>query len=232
MSYGRLALLTLVAFASLSAQNGPPPKSREIDDLLTKAGQSGAAGDKTAAVGILEIALQKIQKDADLKSRETDVLNRLGRAYLDAQRPADAVRTYRVMLDGMKSECSAESISSAERCAEAQYNMGTAQMYNGQFAAAVVTLNHAVANFALCIKTSGSPEYRASRLKQQADAENLMAAGLFRSGKKDEGIAAFEHAIQDFATVMKDPAAPPGLRDSAAASMKDAQTSLDLLKKN
>jgi tetratricopeptide (TPR) repeat protein len=235
MSIARLPLLLILTFLALGAQDAPKkgvsPSEREIDDLITKSTQSGAAGDKFAAIATLETALQKVQKDPSLKGRESDVLNRLGHAYLDAQRPAEAVRTFQVMLDAMKAECVPNS-AAADRCAGAQYGMGTALMYKGDFQAAVPVLRRAIANFAQVVKGGYTEDYRMNMLKQQGDAQSLLAAALFRSGNKAEGIAAFERAVQEFSTVVKNPGTPEPLRVSAQTSLKDAQTSLDLLKKN
>jgi len=231
MKTSRALVSLLLSAWVVWGQAAPSPKDREIEDLLTKAGQAAAAGNKAAAVGLLEGALQKVQKDPSLKEREPDVLSRLGKAYVDAQRPADAVRTYQILIEELKADCKAGG-ARVDRCAEGQYGLGTAQMYQGDFAGAAVTLQRAIASFAVLVKGSYTEDYRMARLKQQGDARALLAAALFRTGNKPEAIAAFERAIQEFAAVEKNAKSGETLRSAARTSMKDAQTSLDLLKKN
>ena len=243
MRIGRLALFPILAFLSAHAQDAPPPPQppasataaqpvidHELDDLLAKATQATAAGDKLSALRFLESALQRVQKVSAPKERETDVLGRLGKAYLEVQRPADALRTYRILLEEMKADCGLAAM--ADRCADAQYGMASAQMYAGDFKSAVPILRRAVANYALVVKGGYAEDYRMNKLKQQADAQSLLAAALFRTGNKADGIAAFERAIQQFSEVLKNASTPANLRASAESSLKDAQTSLDLLKKN
>jgi tetratricopeptide (TPR) repeat protein len=210
--------------------SGTTPADRELDGIFSKATAAGTAGDKLGAINLLESALQKVQKDPLLKPRENDVLSRLGKAYVDAQRPADGVRAYQILLENLKEECRPGS-AGLDRCADAQYGMGTAQMYKGDFAGATTTLRAAMANYAALTKAGYTGDYRLNKLKLHADAQALLAAALFRTGKKPEAISTFERAIQEFSSVAGDANAPEALRSSARASMKDAQTSLDLLKK-
>ncbi|HXK02533.1 MAG TPA: tetratricopeptide repeat protein [Verrucomicrobiae bacterium] len=229
MTICRPALVLLVAGGAAWAQNAP--KDREIQEILMKSSQASAAGDKATVVTLLETALQKVQKDPGLKEDEPEVLARLGKAYVDAQRYPDAVRTYQVLMESIKQDCLPGS-PRVDRCADGQYGLGTAQMYKGDFAGAATTLRQAIAGYAVLVKGSVAEDFRMARLKQQADAQALLAAALFRTGKKPEAIAAFERAIQQFGTVEKSPASSDALRTAARASTKDAQTSLDLLRKN
>jgi tetratricopeptide (TPR) repeat protein len=232
MSIRRLALLP-VLYCCAAAQNPPQPSAagRELEEFLFKSQQAAAVGDHTTAINLMESALQKVQKDPALKDRESDVLGRLGKAYMDGGRPAEAVRTYQVLFTALGDDCRPGS-PGLDRCAEPQYWMGTAQMQKGDFAAAVITLHQATASFAGLVKGASTDLYRMGKLKSQADAQSLLAAALFRTGKKADAIATFERAIEQFSIVEKNPATPETIRASAQVSRKDAQASLDLLKKN
>ena len=231
MTIGRLTLPFLLALLAASAQPQQPAPERELDDLIAKSTAYGAAGDKQRAITLMEAALQKLQKDPSLKGRESDVLNRLAKAYVEGQRYPEGVRTYQILLEVLKPLC-APGGGGADQCADAQYALGSAQMYKGDFPGAAATLRLSIANYAVVIKGGYVESYRMGKLKLQADAQALLAAALFRSGKKAEAIAAFERAIQQFGTVARNENTPEALRTSAQASMKDAQTSLDLLRKN
>ncbi|HTS66480.1 MAG TPA: tetratricopeptide repeat protein [Candidatus Acidoferrales bacterium] len=229
MTIRRAAPALLLLCGVVCAQDAS--KDRELDDILMKAAQSEAAGDKSATVNLLETALQKTQKNLALKDREPEVLAKLGKAYVALQRPAEAVRTYQLLLDTLKQDCGPAS-PRMDRCAEAQYGMGTAEMYKGDFAAAATILRQAIASYSVLVKGSVTDEFRMARLKQQADAQSLLAAALFRTGKKPEAIAAFERALQQLGLVEKNPASGDTLREAARTSARDAQASLDLLRKN
>jgi tetratricopeptide (TPR) repeat protein len=233
MTIGRLTLTCFLVVLTAGAQGPPqrPGSEKELDDIINKSTALGAAGDKAAAISGMESALQKVQKDPSLKGREQDVLNRLAKAYLDGKRTAESVRTYQVLLEAMKQECAPGS-TGVDRCADAQYGLGTAQMYKGDFQGAANVLKLAIANYATVVKGGFVEEFRMTKLKLQGDAQALLAAALFRTGKKAEAIAAFELAIQQFGTVTRNASSPEALRGTAQASMRDAQTSLDLLRRN
>lgn len=233
MSILRLALIPALCWCA-AAQNPPAPAAdanRELEEILFKSQQAAALGDHVTAINLMENALQKVQKNPALKDRESDVLGRLGKEFMDSGRPAEAIRTYQVLLGELGDDCRAGS-PRIDRCAEPQYWMGTAQMQKGDFPGAVVTLRQAVASFADLVKGASTDLYRMAKLKAQSDAQSLLAAALFRTGKKADAIAMFERAVQQFSIVENNPATPETIRSSAQTSKKDAQTSLDLLKKN
>jgi tetratricopeptide (TPR) repeat protein len=196
-----------------------------------KSKQAAARGDHATAIRLIESALEEVQRDPALRDRENDVLGRLGKEYLDGGRPADAIRTYQVLLRELGDDCRPGS-PRIDQCAEPQYWLGTAQMQKGDFAAAVTTLRQSAASFAVLVKGASTDFYRMAQLKGQADSQSLLAAALFRTGKKADAIMMFERAIEQFSIVEKNPATPDGVRTAAQTSKRDAQTSLDLLKKN
>ena len=226
----------VAAAAALPAQQWPSDASpaklspdQQLNAQLMEGDHAKVLGDHAAAIKLYENALQRVRTEAPLKNREEEVLQRLSAAYIAAQRPKDAVRMSTLVLEFHKEDCK-PGASGVERCADAQYGLGVALMHAGDFTRAVTQLNAAVANFAK-IGLEGDEAYRMTKLKQRGDAESMAAAALFRSGQKPQAIAAFRKAIATLSTVANDSKLDPGTRGSARTSLKDAQTSLELLEK-
>jgi tetratricopeptide (TPR) repeat protein len=232
MSLRRLAFIPFFCWCAAAQPAAQPlAASRELDEILTKSQQAAAMNDHAIAINLMETALGKVQKDPALKDRETEVLGRLGKEYLDGGRPAEAIRTYQLLLAGLGDDCHTGS-PRLDACAEPQYWLGTAHMQKGDFAAAVPVLRQSAANYGDLVKGASTDLYRMAKLKSQSDVQSLLAAALFRTGKKTDAIAMFERAIDQFSVVVENPATPDPIRTSAETSRKDAQTSLDLIKKN
>jgi tetratricopeptide (TPR) repeat protein len=225
-----IAGVICAAAALAVAQEAPPTGPlKELSDMMTKAGQVSASGNKMGAIKILEAALIKTQTDPALKGRDLDVLRGMGRVYVEAQRPADAVRVLQILLAEMKDSCVVGK-PLAERCADVEYDLGTAQMYANDFAGAVVTLRKSIPLYEAMIKGSPDAGYQMAKLKLQANAQSMLGAALFRSGDLPGGIAGYEKAVKEYTAVMKNPASGDGLSMMAKQSMGDAQAALKLLK--
>jgi tetratricopeptide (TPR) repeat protein len=232
MSLRRVAVIPFLCWCAAAQPPAQAPAAAgELDEILTKSQQAAAMNDHATAINLVETALGKVQKDPALKDRESEVLSRLGKEYLDGGRSAEAIRTYRLLLTGLGDDCRPGS-PRIDACAEPQYWLGTAHMQKGDFAAAVAVLRQSAASYGDLVKGASTDLYRMAKLKSQADAQSLLAAALFRTGKKADAIAMFERAIDQFSVVVKSPATPEPIRVPAEASRKDAQTSLDLIKKN
>ena len=72
---------------------------------------------------------------------------------------------------------------------------------------------------------------RLMTLKLQANVQSMLAAALFRSGKKAESIAAYQLAVDEYTRIINNPESGEGLTNLAKQSRQDAQQSLDLIKK-
>jgi tetratricopeptide (TPR) repeat protein len=228
----RVGLVSLLCWCAVGQNVAPPPAAaQEVGEILVKSKQAAALGDHATAIRLMETALQKVQKDPALKDRENEVLGRLGKEYVDGGQAALAIQTYQLLLRELGDDCRPGS-PRIDQCAEPEYWLGTAQMQKGDFTTAVTTLQQSAASFAALVSGASTDFYRMANLKGQADSQSLLGAALFRTGKKADAITMFERAIEQFLIVEKNPATPDGVRTAAETSKKDAQTSLDLLKKN
>jgi tetratricopeptide (TPR) repeat protein len=228
-SMRRNVVLLALSAAAVWAQEATPPAVAALNETLAKAGQLAAGGNKMGALQVLEGALIKTQTDPMLKGRDIDVLRAMGRVYVEAQRPADAIRTYQTLMNEMKPDC-APGKRLWENCADVLYDLGTAQMYANDFAGAVVTLRKAIPMYEAMIKAGVSMDYKMAKLKLEGNSQSMLGAALFRSGDLEGGIAGYEKAVQEYTTVMKNPKSGDGLQMLARQSLSDAQNALKLLK--
>ena len=229
-------IVLILTVQGVAAQDQTPAPSKQtlletqLDTMLRQADRAHTSGDNALAAKGLEDALLKVRSQPLLAKREDNVLMRLASAYLDSQRPAEAVRAYAALLELRKPGCRPGTIT-VESCAEARYGLGSAQMYSGDFQGALDNLTAAITNFASLAAGGGPEEYRMIKLKQQADAQSLAAAAWFRTGQKDKAIAAFRKAIEQFSIVERNAKIQEDIRKGARDSAKDAKASLDLLEK-
>ena len=232
MQTGRIVLPLIACLAAFAQAPAPQPSDKEkaLDIVVTKANQMGANGDRAGQIQLLQATLQKIQTDPVLHTKEVDVMRHLARAYSDAQHYPDAVRVYTIAMGKLKDECVPAS-PGAERCAATAYDMGVAQMYQGDFAGAVNTLRPATTLYAAAGKRAPTTVVRLMTLKLQANVQSMLAAALFRSGKKAESIAAYQLAIDEYTRIINNPESGDGLGNLAKQSRQDAQQSMDLIKK-
>lgn len=226
----RMVIVGLVCAAVVSAQDAAAPSpGKELNDLMGRAQQLSSSGNKAGALQLLETLLVKTQTEPALKGRDQDVLRTMGRVYVEANRPADAVRVYQMMLNEMKGECVVGK-PLVERCTDVHYDLGTAQMYANDFAGAVVTLRKAIPLYEAMMKAKPDPGFQMAKLKLEANTQSMLGAALFRSGDLAGGIAAYEKSVQQYTAVMKNPASGDGLAMMAKQSMADAQAALKLLR--
>jgi tetratricopeptide (TPR) repeat protein len=217
--------LTLAPFAQ-TPKAGP---AKEFDDLLEQASKSSGMGDQTTAIKALEKALALAQREPALKGRDADVLRGMGHVYSAAKQYPNAIRAYRTLLESIKSDCVAGK-PEADVCADVYYDLGTAQMFASDFAGAAVTLRKGIPLYEAMVHGRGEPSYKMAKLKLEANTQSMLAAALFRSGNLAGAIATYEKAIQQYKTVIDNPASGEGLQMLARQSMAQEQQSLNLLK--
>ena len=221
----------LMLVASAGAQQNASPMKPTPDQLLSmrlaELDRVKVMGDLPGAIKGYEDVLDLVEADSALKNRGEEVLQRLAASYLAAQRPADGIRVSRRILELHAEDCkpAAEWI---ERCADAQYGLGLALMHAGEFAGAATELTASADNFGK-VKMDGDESFRMTKLKQRGDAEALLAAALFRSGKKEQAVATFRKAVATLTIVTDNEKLDPATRGSALRSRTDAEGSLKLL---
>jgi tetratricopeptide (TPR) repeat protein len=224
----RLAMAVVVSAAGLWAQVPQTGPAKELNDMLDEAGKASGRGDNATAIRVLEAALIKVQKDPSLKGHDIDVLRGLGHVYSAANQFPNAVRSYKAMVDEMGATCGLGK-SKAELCADIYYDLGTAQMQSGDFAGAAVTLGKGVPIYDAIQRGPARGDYKMAKLKLGANTNSMLGAALFRSGNLEGGIAAYQRAVQQYNTVIKNPESGDGLQALARGSLRDAQESLNLL---
>ena len=121
--------LAVAAIASAQEQSiSPEDANARLSQLITKSDQTKVMGDAAAAVKGYEEALARVKSQPALKDREEEVLQHLASGYIAAQRPVDAVRVSRRLLEFHAEDCK-PGAPGVERCADAQYGLGLAMMH-------------------------------------------------------------------------------------------------------
>jgi len=166
-----------------------------------------------------------------MKGDEDSLLIRLGRAYFIARRLDEAVRAFALLLGPRMEDCR-QGVAAVEYCAEAQHYIGFANMQKGNFEAAVPFLTKSMDSYARAAGESEFIEYRMIQLKQQAEAETMLAAALLHIGRKERAIDALNHAIAQLSTVERNNEIQDAIRASARRSLQDARAALQLTLKN
>lgn len=201
----------------------------ELEKQIDDGARATAALNHMEAIKILEDALRKIRSNPSLKKMESDCLVRLGYAYLGPLRLDDALRSFTPALDPAMN---CKSRMAMESCADAQYGVGTVQMYKSDFAAAVSNLGKALATYGKAVAGDHPEEFRMKKIVQKAKVEGLLGAALFRTGDKPKAIETLRHSVSQLTIVAKNEKLSQELRNSAHGALLDAQKSLDLLQQN
>jgi tetratricopeptide (TPR) repeat protein len=222
----RIVMALALSATGLLAQEDPMKK---LSDLMDQAGNASNRGDKAEALKLLKTALSMTSSTPALKGKRLEVLRGMGHVYEDAKQYPQAVQAYTMLVNSAPGGC-LPGKPEAERCAEVFYDMGRAQMFQSDFAGAVITLKKAFPLYAALIKSGTGPDYKMAKLKLQANARSMLGAALFRSGDLDAAIVEYQKAIGEYQTVANNPEATDGLKMLAKQSMAQEQQSLDLLK--
>jgi len=238
-----------VAFNVLEAQVAPPQmpprqdsvdvsaniskkqleRENQLDRLLAQAEKDRSQDDFASALIGFRKALATVRSEPLLREQEDRVLSKVSRAYLEVKQPEEAVRSYAALLELRKDDCRPDA-KEIERCAEAQCDLGLAQMYRGDFSAAVSILREAVTTYGTAASGDHLEEYRMIKLKQRAEAQTLLATALFRTGRRSDALGILDSAIKQLDTVQRNENIQDSIRASARSGLRQAEQVLGALK--
>jgi len=201
----------------------------QLDGVISQGDQALRSGNASDAIKQYESALDLVQKQPLLTEREPWVLKKLASGYMQGSRPKDAIPIYAKLLAFRKGDCESESAAVSD-CGDAQYGLGVAKAYSGDFLGAVTLFSDAQANYAKAEKSGGFHEFTMIQVKNQGQTKLWMGIALNRLGRTQDALAAIEAAIQQLSRVQSDESILIGIRDDAARSLQQAQTILARLK--
>jgi tetratricopeptide (TPR) repeat protein len=200
-----------------------------LDGVLARAELALKGGNASDAVKQYELALELANKEPLLIDQRERVLRRAGDAYLAANRPADAIAVYQKRLTIIEVDCAPDS-NEVSTCASAQRELGIAKMRAHDFEGALASFRATEGNYARAEKASDFHEISMIQVMEQAKTKVLLAVALVQLGKSSEATATVQDAIPQFVRVKDDREIQAGIRESAASSLKDAQTLVARLK--
>lgn len=201
----------------------------QLDGVISQGDQALHNGNSSDAIRHYAGALDLVHRQPLLADRESWVLNKLASGYMQGNRPKDAIPIYSKLLNAKKSDCESES-AAVSNCGDAQYRLGAAKAYAGDFQGALALFRDAEANYAKAEKSSNFHEFTLIQVKNQGQTKLWIAIAFSRLGKTLDALAAVEAAIPQLTRVQSDESILIGIRDDAARSLRDAQTLLTRLK--
>jgi tetratricopeptide (TPR) repeat protein len=234
-------VVAVIAFSSLHAlaqEPGPPQRqdsvtvsagiSKEqlaledrLKGIVSQGDQELRNGNATEAIKQYESALEFARSQPLLAEQRKRVMEKLAAGYIAGQRATDAIPIYSTFLDEVKEDCESKS-TALDNCGDAHRRLGIAKASAGDFSGALASLREARAAH---VKSEplGDHEWQMVESNSQALTDIWIAVALFRLGQIPEAITTIETAIPIFSRVGADNDINPGLRDSAARSLEEAQ---------
>jgi tetratricopeptide (TPR) repeat protein len=201
----------------------------QLNAVLLKADQAIKAGQPDEAVKQYEVALTMVHKEPLLAEQKERVLRKADSAYLQANRPADAIQISQELIESLKKDCDSNS-TAVSTCADAQQQLAVARMHTGDFEGGLTALQQAEANYAKAEKASTRHEFTMIEIKEEAQTKIFAAVALFRLGKIADAAVTIDEAIAQLNRVKDDNSINVGIREDATNSIQEAHTILEKLK--
>jgi tetratricopeptide (TPR) repeat protein len=200
-----------------------------LNGILSAGDQALKSGNNPDAIKLYEDAFDLLQKEPLLAEQKDRVLKKLGTGYFQGKRMKDAIRIFSDRVDAHRNDCESQS-TAISKCADAESDLGTAKMYDGDFSGALLTFQDTASKFAAAEKLGGSHEFTMVEMMHEAEAKVSIALALFQLGKRDEAITYTESAILELTAVRNDQNVQSGIHNEAAASAEAALSLLSRLR--
>jgi tetratricopeptide (TPR) repeat protein len=201
----------------------------QLNAIISGGDQALKGGNAANAIKEYESAFDLVQKQPLLAEQKDRVLKKLGTGYFRGNRFNEAIHTYSDLVEANKKDCESES-TAVSNCAEAESDLGVAQMYGGDFIDALASLQDAAAKYAKAQKVSEFHEFTMLEIMNEARTKLSISVVLFRLGRTGEAITTTEGAIPKLAIVQTDQEILVGIRNEAGESLQEAQKLLERLK--
>jgi len=144
----------------------------------------------------------------------------LGETYLMTGNIAEATKLDEQMLKNKPNDVTGRMIK------------GRLEAIKGDFPAALPFLREAVASYGKAASGGSSEDYRMIKLKQQAEAQTLLAMALFRTGQRKDALGILDGATQQLDKVQGNEKIEASIRESARKSLKQREQILEAIKGN
>jgi tetratricopeptide (TPR) repeat protein len=239
-----LTLLPLQVFAqsdqriqrkdSITVSAGIPKEQLALEDqlngILSQGDQLLKAGNAADAIKEYQLAVELVKKEPLLAGKDYWVHKKLADGYMRSKQPNDAIPIYEKLLDARERDCQPDAPTQLA-CADAQLDLGKADMQAGNFPDATPLLQAADSRYTKAEKLSvDSHEFAMIQVKNQGQTKLLIAVALYKTGKTPEALATVETAISELTRVQSDETIQVFIRDDAARSLQHAQTMITHLK--
>jgi tetratricopeptide (TPR) repeat protein len=219
---------------SITVSAGIPKEQLALEDqlngILSQGDQLLKAGNAADAIKEYQLAVELVKKEPLLGGKDYWVHKKLADGYMRSKQPNDAIPIYEKLLDARERDCQPDAPTQLA-CADAQLDLGKADMQAGNFPDATPLLQAADSRYTKAEKLSvDSHEFAMIQVKNQGQTKLLIAVALYKTGKTPEALATVETAISELTRVQSDETIQVFIRDDAARSLQQAQTMITHLK--
>jgi tetratricopeptide (TPR) repeat protein len=219
---------------SITVSAGIPKEQLALEDqlngILSQGDQLLKAGNAADAIKEYQLAVELVKKEPLLAGKDYWVHKKLADGYMRSKQPNDAIPIYEKLLDARERDCQPDAPTQLA-CADAQLDLGKADMQAGNFPDATPLLQAADSRYTKAEKLSvDSHEFAMIQVKNQGQTKLLIAVALYKTGKTPEALATVETAISELTRVQSDETIQVFIRDDAARSLQQAQTMITHLK--
>jgi tetratricopeptide (TPR) repeat protein len=202
----------------------------QLNGILSQGDQLLKAGNAADAIKEYQLAVELVKKEPLLAGKDYWVHKKLADGYMRSKQPNDAIPIYEKLLDARERDCQPDAPTQLA-CADAQLDLGKADMQAGNFPDATPLLQAADSRYTKAEKLSvDSHEFAMIQVKNQGQTKLLIAVALYKTGKTPEALATVETAISELTRVQSDETIQVFIRDDAARSLQQAQTMITHLK--
>jgi tetratricopeptide (TPR) repeat protein len=200
-----------------------------LNAIISEGDQALKSGNAAIAIKQYESAFDLVQKQPLLVEQKDRVMKKLGTGYFRGNQIKDAIHIFSGRVDARRKDCESES-TAVSNCAEAESDLGTARMYDGDFTGALAIFQDAESKYSKAQKFSEFHEFTMIEIMREAETKVSISLMLFQLGRTSEAITTTETAILQLSSVQKDQDILSGIRDEASASLQSTQTLLTRLK--
>ena len=198
----------------------------QLDGILSQGDQLLKAGNESDAIKEYLLAVELVKNEPLLADKDGWVHKRLADGYMRSKRANDAIPIYQKLLDARERDCQPDAPTQLA-CADAQLDLGKADMLAGNFSDATPLLQAADSRYAKAEKSSVDVhEFSMIQVKNQGQTKLLIAVALCRTGKTPEALATVDAAISELTRVQSDETIQVFIRDDAARSLQLAQSAV------
>jgi tetratricopeptide (TPR) repeat protein len=194
----------------------------QLNGIIAQGDQALKSGDAAAAIKEYEGARDLVQKEPLLAEKKDYMMKKLGTGYFRGKRMKEAIQIFADRVDERSKDCQSES-TAVSTCADAESDLCTAKMYDGDFNGALPCFRDVEARYVKAQHFSEFHEFTMIEIMDEAKAKFSIALLLYQLGKTPDALISTEAAISELSTVQADENIQQEIRNEATNALRAAQ---------